>query len=357
MPMDVQRRLSEKQMPQGSNGQRSLLPQKPVPPRFCAAHGSSEKRPKVEPRTFQCENCRVQLQTNYAEARLCPPCSEREGRCMCCGAPAPLPPGTVALGEPPAGQAPLNSMAAREVTPLPPAPLSTAAMLQQQPVFCSRHGKSELRPKVEPQERECRSCQVKLQTNYAEFAVCPGCSRRDGRCMICGSLAEPLPPPAPAAPASADASLEHELSLPPPPPPPEDFRRQQRQRPPAPPPEPLPPPPGRLSASSGFNRERSLGASGAPPRPDASRRPHSSPRGMPQPSTDPMDRLPDRPPEPRDWASFTPPRLPSSGTSQVPLQGSWSSQRVGGPTLEGATPPWASRQSGRRRAPPQPDRW
>lgn len=37
---------------------------------------------------------------------------------------------------------------------------------------------------------ECKSCEVRLQTNYAEFSLCPVCSQRDGRCMICGAPAD-----------------------------------------------------------------------------------------------------------------------------------------------------------------------
>lgn len=350
VPLEIQRRLSAKQLAQGQS-QQNLQPQKPVPPRFCAAHGSSEKRPKVEPRAFQCETCHMTLQTNYAEARLCPPCSEKEGRCMCCGAPAPAV-GAVPPGDPAAGRAPPNGVAGREATPaLPPPPGGAAQMLQQQPVFCARHGKSELRPKVDPQERECRSCQVKLQTNYAEFTVCPGCSRRDSRCLICGAPAD-LPPPASAAQAVADVELEHERSLPPPPPPLEDLRsRPPQQRQPGAPPLSQQgqrrPPPGQ-----GSSGQRSVPTPGAPLRPDTGKRPLTPPRGMRQLPTDPYDRPPDRPPEARDWV---PPMPPAPGASQGPQRNSWSGPG-GGPPPGGATPQWGPRPNGRRQA-LEPDRW
>lgn len=63
----------------------------PVPPRYCEEHGHSDKRSKVEPRFKECRGCRLKIQTNYAEFAYCPPCSERERRCMLCGSAASKP--------------------------------------------------------------------------------------------------------------------------------------------------------------------------------------------------------------------------------------------------------------------------
>jgi hypothetical protein len=64
-------------------------PAAPVPPRFCPNHDSSEKRSKGEPREQECKNCHIRLQTSYTDFSLCPPCSERQRRCMICGCDAP----------------------------------------------------------------------------------------------------------------------------------------------------------------------------------------------------------------------------------------------------------------------------
>jgi len=72
---------------------RTMAPPPPqpvnVPPRYCSAHGTSDKRVKVEPRFMECVSCHTKLQTNYAEFTLCPPCSEHQRSCMICGGSAP----------------------------------------------------------------------------------------------------------------------------------------------------------------------------------------------------------------------------------------------------------------------------
>lgn len=55
-------------------------------PCYCSAHGTSEKRRKADPRSCACEGCGTHLSTNYVDFRYCPSCSERQRRCMCCGA-------------------------------------------------------------------------------------------------------------------------------------------------------------------------------------------------------------------------------------------------------------------------------
>eukprot|EP00933_Yihiella_yeosuensis_P045011 TRINITY_DN40321_c0_g1_i1.p1 TRINITY_DN40321_c0_g1~~TRINITY_DN40321_c0_g1_i1.p1 ORF type:complete len:339 (-),score=28.81 TRINITY_DN40321_c0_g1_i1:477-1397(-) len=59
-------------------------------PCFCTAHDSSSKRVKANTRNFECQSCRMMIQTNYAETTLCPGCSNRDRRCLCCGRTAAL---------------------------------------------------------------------------------------------------------------------------------------------------------------------------------------------------------------------------------------------------------------------------
>lgn len=57
------------------------------------------------------------------------------------------------------------------------------------PRYCNRHGSSEMRTKIAPRWLSCSSCHKRLQTNYSEFSLCPLCSDRDCRCMLCGNEA------------------------------------------------------------------------------------------------------------------------------------------------------------------------
>eukprot|EP00933_Yihiella_yeosuensis_P019940 TRINITY_DN1607_c1_g1_i1.p1 TRINITY_DN1607_c1_g1~~TRINITY_DN1607_c1_g1_i1.p1 ORF type:complete len:484 (-),score=120.38 TRINITY_DN1607_c1_g1_i1:135-1586(-) len=57
------------------------------------------------------------------------------------------------------------------------------------PRYCSRHATSEQRVKVEPRMVECANCQLKVQTNYQDFKLCPNCSDKTASCMLCGSHA------------------------------------------------------------------------------------------------------------------------------------------------------------------------
>lgn len=57
-------------------------------PQYCANHDASQKRQKTKPRNLPCSKCQAVIQTNYIEFSLCPQCSEKDHRCMCCGAPA-----------------------------------------------------------------------------------------------------------------------------------------------------------------------------------------------------------------------------------------------------------------------------
>lgn len=60
-------------------------PPAPVPPRFCPDHDSSDKRKKREQHDVSCLKCGVTYQTTYDGALLCPPCSDKEKKCLICG--------------------------------------------------------------------------------------------------------------------------------------------------------------------------------------------------------------------------------------------------------------------------------
>ncbi|CAK0884477.1 unnamed protein product, partial [Prorocentrum cordatum] len=60
-----------------------------VPPRYCPHHSTSAQRTKSQPRMWECTGCGMEVQTNYSDFRLCGPCSDKEMRCMICGADAP----------------------------------------------------------------------------------------------------------------------------------------------------------------------------------------------------------------------------------------------------------------------------
>merc|ERR1719229_1789072 len=53
--------------------------------------------------------------------------------------------------------------------------------------YCSLHSARESRIKGEPKLEECKSCRQQIQTNCAEFSVCPACSELQHACMICGA--------------------------------------------------------------------------------------------------------------------------------------------------------------------------
>lgn len=59
------------------------------PPRFCCNHDTSDKRVKGDPAYRDCKSCGITLQSSYKDFQLCPPCSEKEQRCMICGVNAP----------------------------------------------------------------------------------------------------------------------------------------------------------------------------------------------------------------------------------------------------------------------------
>lgn len=57
-----------------------------IPPRYCGKHDSSEKRVKREARNCACQSCSITFTSTYAEVELCSMCSDKEKRCIICGA-------------------------------------------------------------------------------------------------------------------------------------------------------------------------------------------------------------------------------------------------------------------------------
>jgi len=54
-------------------------------PKYCAKHNDTTRRKKTKPQNLPCAKCQGVIQTNYVEFAICPTCSERDHRCMCCG--------------------------------------------------------------------------------------------------------------------------------------------------------------------------------------------------------------------------------------------------------------------------------
>lgn len=84
----------------------------------------------------------------------------------------------------------------RQTSPPPTntAPVAASPRLQApsqsrygSPVYCTNHSTSGQRPKTAPRSVQCASCKATVQTNYAEFTLCPACSESEGRCVCCGS--------------------------------------------------------------------------------------------------------------------------------------------------------------------------
>eukprot|EP00747_Dinoflagellata_sp_TGD_P181924 gnl/TRDRNA2_/TRDRNA2_35934_c0_seq1.p1 gnl/TRDRNA2_/TRDRNA2_35934_c0~~gnl/TRDRNA2_/TRDRNA2_35934_c0_seq1.p1 ORF type:complete len:413 (+),score=49.87 gnl/TRDRNA2_/TRDRNA2_35934_c0_seq1:55-1239(+) len=113
---------------------------------FCGRHSTSEQRPKVEPEMRECQDCRTQLKTNYADFALCPHCSARTNRCMCCAAPAdddggqpngnttygaPSPPPMNGMG--PGPRSPSHRGGSMALPPPPPPPKDNASFRNSRP--------------------------------------------------------------------------------------------------------------------------------------------------------------------------------------------------------------------------------
>jgi len=120
-----------------SNSMNLSKQQGPPPPqssssgRFCGRHDSTEKRHKLQESSLKgCQKCQMQLNTNYAELKLCPGCSESDNRCMICG---------VFAAEPRLAATPVRSMILNNSRPSPcggPSPGAyDSEQLQAQPLW------------------------------------------------------------------------------------------------------------------------------------------------------------------------------------------------------------------------------
>lgn len=156
---------------------RKAAPTSQVTVWYCDRHNASEKRAKSERgRVWECKGCKVEVNTNYKEFSYCQPCSQRERRCMVCGE----------------GASSCSQMLVkpREQEERKPAPQHGLQASNVPPRYCQNHAQSEQRVKVtNPKFWDCASCGRQVTTNYAAFKLCPPCSEREMRCMICGEQA------------------------------------------------------------------------------------------------------------------------------------------------------------------------
>lgn len=179
VPIDIQMGLAALR-PGGPAGPRDSAgpgdygqaPPPQVAPCYCTVHDAPGKRRKAEPRGVECKSCRMPLQTNYVDFAICPPCSRRDMRCMCCGAEA-------------LDRAPQYPPQHRPQQ----APAGGSSPAQIPPRYCVAHRTSDKRRKGEPRSSECQGCRMPLTTNYVEFSHCPACSEKEERCMCCGAAA------------------------------------------------------------------------------------------------------------------------------------------------------------------------
>mmetsp|Transcript_51465 Transcript_51465/g.111745 ORF Transcript_51465/g.111745 Transcript_51465/m.111745 type:complete len:797 (+) Transcript_51465:1388-3778(+) len=159
---------------------------------YCKSHNTSSKRPKADSgKVWKCRGCLVEVNTNYKEFAYCQPCSQREMRCMVCGEDAE------------------NSSQMLVKPREEPQPQQLQASTVP-PRYCEAHSSSERRTKGGGAKYwDCLTCGRQVTTNYQQFSLCPPCSDRDKRCMICG---EPAPeagryvPPSSMAPRKSNNS-------------------------------------------------------------------------------------------------------------------------------------------------------
>lgn len=159
--------LKNQMKPQQADDQFEKYDTAPPPncaPRFCPSHDTSDKRVKGDPVSRDCKACGITLTSSYKDFRLCPPCSEKEQKCMICAAHAPK-------------QTSVQPAA-------PPAPPPNCP-----PRFCCEHDSSDKRVKGNPVSRDCKACGITLQSSYKDFQLCPPCSEHEQKCMICGCRA------------------------------------------------------------------------------------------------------------------------------------------------------------------------
>lgn len=192
-----------------------------VAPRYCAIHNESEKRKKAQARSCQCSMCKMPVQTTYVDFALCPLCSKREKKCMCCGAgvdspAAVFPPSlnTPSIGHhrgvdgPPRGGSYVPPPNAGSMLDASRQNGSVGAGMQQAlPRYCASHAVSEKRIKGDPRTCECQGCGAPMQTNYAAFSFCPACSEKESKCMYCGADVDSSHSHIPGAAADVSAGL------------------------------------------------------------------------------------------------------------------------------------------------------
>lgn len=177
-----------------------------VPPMYCSAHDTRNKRPKGESRFRECSACRMLIQTNCVDFSLCPSCSQHRHQCMICGAGASVPghlPGAPALGAL-ENTASYDMSQAQEPPVLPRGPPADMLALeasftteshvpitphQNRPRYCRAHDSKDRRPKVRARLKACMLCKHEVNTNCADFALCPSCSQKTHQCMLCAAPA------------------------------------------------------------------------------------------------------------------------------------------------------------------------
>mmetsp|Transcript_103700 Transcript_103700/g.231657 ORF Transcript_103700/g.231657 Transcript_103700/m.231657 type:complete len:458 (+) Transcript_103700:90-1463(+) len=103
----------------------------------------------------------------------------------------------------------------QEEEDIPGRPLQSAAPppVPVAPRFCTKHDASEKRVKKQPRMQECTSCHINIQTSYADFALCPGCSEGQRRCMICAAEAPLAGSYVPAQRLEAEARAAAAMSM------------------------------------------------------------------------------------------------------------------------------------------------
>lgn len=73
--------------------------------------------------------------------------------------------------------------------PPPPPPPQQPSPAQVPPRYCCAHDSSSKRTKATPRLWQCSLCGIRVQTNYADFALCALCSDKESKCMICSEAA------------------------------------------------------------------------------------------------------------------------------------------------------------------------
>lgn len=127
---------------------------------------------------------------------------------------------TKALKKSMAGEAAEQYGSAAPEPEAPPAPCA--------PRFCNDHDSSEKREKTEPCFKECKKCGIRVQSSYKDFQLCPQCSDKDQKCMICGKHAPKACNYIPPTKAGEPKESKGQANLPQPPPAGQGRRGQSR---------------------------------------------------------------------------------------------------------------------------------